>query len=135
MILARDVPLVALKTAVYDCISEKQSMDVHGVVPPKAKLPYMTIDDVIAKPDDTKLDVIWNVTVTINVLANEEQQKLVNEALNDITTIIAYYGPTLDVGSAYKVIDCNIGLVETFSEQTTGFHGLMQLEFLLGRKS
>lgn len=135
MIIARDIPLVALKTAVFKAIKDKQSMAVYGVVPPKTDFPYITIDAATAKPADTKLDVMWNVSVTINVWATEQQQQLVYEALDDITTIFSHYGLTLDVGMAYTVIDCNIGLVETFPEQTTGFHGLMQLDFLLERKS
>lgn len=135
MIIARDVPLMALKSAVFKAIKEKQSMAVHGLVPPKAAFPYITIDAVMAKPADTKVDVLWNVTTTVNIWATEEQQAQVYEAINDITTIFSHYGTALDLGTAYKVLDCNIELAEVFPEQTTGFHGTMQLSFLLERKS
>ena len=137
MITTRDVPLFALKKAVFKIISEKQSMPVYGLVADGTALPYVTIDDVIAKPADTKVDALWDVTATINIWAQGtvKQQKLVYEAINDITTIFSYYGSSLDIGTAYHTLDCNIELAEVFAEQTTGFHGTMQISFLLERKS
>ena len=134
MILAKTVPIYGLKKAIYETLAGKQSMTVHRVVPPKAKFPYMTIDDIIAKPDDTKVNVLWRMTATVNIWATEQQDALVDEALNDMTEIFSQIGTTLDVGTDYRIADCNIGIAETFAEQTTGFHGLMQLEFLLEEK-
>lgn len=134
MILARDLPLIAIQTAVFKTIKTKQDMPVMGAVTDKTPLPYITVDSVSAKPDNSKNSVGWRCSVNVNIWSSEHDKKKIYEALNDITTIFSVYGCNLDLGEAYEVTDCDISLAETFPEQTAGFHGLIILEFFIERK-
>ncbi len=132
MILIKDVPLVSLQQAVFKALKEGQTTAIYGDVPTKAKLPYITIGSVTLKPEDAKSMVLWTATINIDVWADKEGKREVNDVLNDISALLSYYGPTLAV-EGYKTISASIDVVEAFPELTTGYHGTLTVSFLLNK--
>ena len=132
MILIKDVPLVSLQQAVFKALKEGQTTAIYGDVPTKAKLPYITIGSVTLKPEDAKSMVLWTATINIDVWADKEGKREVNDVLNDISALLSYYGPTLAV-EGYKTISASIDVVEAFPKLTTGYHGTLTVSFLLNK--
>ena len=114
MILIKDVPLVPLQQAVFKILKAGQTTAIYGDVPTKASLPYMA-------------------TINVDVWADTNGKRKVNDVLNDISALLSYYGPTLPV-EGYKTISASIDVVEAFPEQTTGYHGTLTASFLLNKE-
>lgn len=131
MNLIKHVPIVPLQEGIYDLLAKGQSVPVHGKVPIEAPLPYITIDAVTAKPVDVKNMVQWNCSLTINVWGTLENKKTVYETVNDIVYLITKYGISKVAIDGFDVMDAVIDLVETFPEQTTGYHGTVTLLYQL----
>lgn len=133
MILIKDVPLVPLQQAVFKVIKDGQTTPVYGDVSEDAKLPYITIGSVTMKPEAAKSMVLWNATINVDVWADTNGKRKVNDVLNDISALLSYYGPTLAV-DGYKTISANIDVIEAFPEVTTGYHGTLTASFLLNKE-
>ena len=132
MILIKDIPLVNLQKAVFKLLKDGQTCAIYGDVPYNASLPYITIGAIQAKPNGSKDSVLWTISMQIDVWADKNGKKTVNDTLNDISTLISYYGTTLAVEN-YAVVDTNIDLAETFPEETTGYHGTLTASFTLSQ--
>lgn len=130
MILIKDVPLVPLQQAVFKVLKDGQKVAVYGDVTEDAKLPYITIGSVTAKPLGAKDKVLWSCAINVDVWADRNQRKEVNEIINDISVLLSYYGPSLAV-EGFKTMSASIDLVEAFPEQTTGYHGTLSASFEL----
>lgn len=131
MNLIKHVPIVPLQQAVYGLLANGQNVPVHGTVPAKAPLPYITIDAVTAKPVDVKNMVQWNCSLTINVWGTLESKQNVYETVNDIVYLVTKYGISKVTVDGFDVMDAVIDLVEVFPEQTTGYHGTVTLLYQL----
>lgn len=132
MILIKDVPLVPLQQAVFKVIKEGQTTPVYGDVTEDAKLPYITIGSVTMKPEAVKNMVLWTATINIDVWADTNGKRKVNDVLNDVSALLSYYGSTLAV-DGYKTISASIDVIEAFPEATTGYHGTLTSSFLLNK--
>lgn len=117
--------------AVYSLLTNGQNVPVHGTVPANAPLPYITIDAVTAKPVDVKNMVQWNCSLTINVWGTLKNKQKVYETVNDIVYLVTKYGISKVAIDGFDVMDAVIDLVETFPEQTTGYHGTVTLLYQL----
>lgn len=131
MNLIKHVPIVPLQMAVYSLLTNGQNVPVHGTVPANAPLPYITIDAVTAKPVDVKNMVQWNCSLTINVWGTLKNKQKVYETVNDIVYLVTKYGISKVAIDGFDVMDAVIDLVETFPEQTTGYHGTVTLLYQL----
>ena len=132
MILIKDVPLVPLQQAVFKVIKEGQTTPVYGDVTEDAKLPYITIGSVTMKPEAVKNMVLWTATINIDVWADTNGKRKVNDVLNDVSALLSYYGPALAV-DGYKTVSASIDVIEAFPEVTTGYHGTLTASFLLNK--
>jgi len=130
----RNIPLVKLREQLFSLFAEKQDVKVFGHVPDESELPLITFGAVIAKPMDTKQDVFWECSATIDVWGDEDSEDVIAGTLDDISLILSVYGEKLDIGDDFKIQDCSISLIETFPEETTGYHGLMTVDFLIQKK-
>ena len=132
MILIRDIPMVALQKVLFALIKSKQSTPIYGKVPLNATFPYITIGGITAKPVMVKDVVIWNTSVTFDVWGSPDDQQAVNEAINDISALITYYGQSLQI-EHYEVIDAEIDLAETFPAADNGYHGNLTAIFKMNK--
>ena len=124
MRVIREVPMVALHTALVKLLTVGQRCSVYGEVPPKAARPYITVGDATFKPTGTKDCLIWRVTTNVEVWASREQRRNLNEVMNDIATILTEYWSKLAV-DGFHVMDCDIDFLETFEESGGGYHGIV----------
>lgn len=122
MILIKDVPQISLRRALYSLLNEGQNHNVYGDVPEEATLPWITIGGMIFSPVGSKTTVIWQARVNIEAYSDGTQKLELNEMLNDICTLVSYYGNSLEI-EGYSIIDTEIETVETEQETTTGYHG------------
>lgn len=134
MRIIKTIPTVSLQKAVFKLLSKGQDKKVYGQVPEGAAFPYITIDSMTAKPLDTKNSIQWNCSLTVNVWGTEEGKQAVYEAVSDITYLISKYGVEKVVVDGFAVLDAQIDMIETFPEQTTGYHGLVQINYQLSDK-
>jgi hypothetical protein len=133
--IIKNIPTVALQQAIHNLLSKGQDKAVYGEVPESVTFPYITIDAITAKPLDTKNSMQWNCSLTVNIwgVNDGKGKKAVYETVSDITYLISKYG-TLVVIDGFAVLDAQIDLIETFPEQTTGYHGLIQINYSLSDK-
>jgi len=122
MILIRDIPLIPLQEALYTLLKNGQSIPIYGKVPTDAALPYITVGGITAKPIAVKDINIWAMSITLDVWGSPDDKEAVNEALNDISALITFYGEELAIDH-YKVIDAEIDLAEVFPAADGGYHG------------
>lgn len=122
MILIKDVPQISLRRALYSLLNEGQNHNVYGDVPEEATLPWITIGGMIFSPVGSKTTVIWQARANIEAYSDGTQKLELNEMLNDICTLVSYYGNSLEI-EGYSIIDTEIETVETEQETTTGYHG------------
>lgn len=134
MIIIREVPLVALQKALFKALKDGQTTTIYGGDAPEgAKLPYITFGSTTAKPILVKNAEMWNATINLEVWGNNKQRQVVNDILNDLVTISTFRGESLSMDN-FDVVKVDVDLVETFPEQTTGYHGSMTLLFALSKK-
>ena len=124
MRVIREVPMIALHTALVQLLKAGQPRPVYGEVPPKAARPYITVGDATFKPIGTKESLIWRVTTNVEVWAAREQRRGLNEVMNDISTLVTAYWNKLAV-DGFHVMDCDIDFLETFEENGGGYHGIV----------
>ena len=124
MRVIREVPMIALHTALVKLLKTGQSCPVYGEVPSKAERPYIPVGDATFKPIGTKESLIWRVTTNVEVWAAREQRRSLNEVMNDISTLVTEYWNRLMV-EGFRVIDCDIDFLETFEENSGGYHGIV----------
>lgn len=134
MRIIKTIPTVSLQKAVFKLLSKGQDKKVYGQVPEGAAFPYITIDSITAKPLDTKNSTQWNCSITVNVWGTDEGKKDVYETVSDITYLISKYGVEKVTVDGFAVLDAQIDMIETFPEQTTGYHGLIQINYRLSDK-
>ncbi len=134
MRIIKTIPTVSLQKAVFKLLSKGQDKKVYGQVPEGAALPYITINSITAKPLDTKNSTQWNCSITVNVWGTDEGKKDVYETVSDITYLISKYGVEKVAVDGFAVLDAQIDMIETFPEQTTGYHGLIQINYQLSDK-
>lgn len=130
MILIKDVPQVPLRRALFSLLQEGQNKNIYGDVPEDATFPYIVIGSMIFSPIGSKTTVIWQAKVNIEAYSDGLQQLELNEMLNDICTLVSYYGNSLEI-EGYSVVDTEIETVETEQETTTGYHGTVTVVFKL----
>lgn len=130
MILIKDVPQVPLRRALFTMLTDGQDHNVYGDVPEDAVLPWITIGGMIFSPIGSKTTVIWQAKTNIEAYSDGTQKLELNEMLNDICTLVSYYGNSLEI-EGYSVIDTEIETVETEQESTTGYHGTVTAVFKL----
>lgn len=134
MRIIKTIPTVSLQKAVFKLLSKGQDKKVYGQVPEGAAFPYITINSITAKPLDTKNSTQWNCSITVNVWGTDEGKKDVYETVSDITYLISKYGVEKVTVDGFAVLDAQIDMIETFPEQTTGYHGLIQINYQLSDK-
>lgn len=134
MRIIKTIPTVSLQKAVFKLLSKGQDKKVYGQVPEGAAFPYITINSITAKPLDTKNSTQWNCSITVNVWGTDEGKKDVYETVSDITYLISKYGVEKVAVDGFAVLDAQIDMIETFPEQTTGYHGLIQINYQLSDK-
>lgn len=134
MRIIKTIPTVSLQRAVFKLLSKGQDKKVYGQVPEGAAFPYITIESITAKPLDTKNSTQWNCSITVNVWGTDEGKKDVYETVSDITYLISKYGVEKVTVDGFAVLDAQIDMIETFPEQTTGYHGLIQINYQLSDK-
>lgn len=132
MILIKDIPMVSLQKALFKLIKEKQDKPIYGSVPTDAAGFYITIGGITAKPTPVKDVTIWNMSVTFDVWGSPDDKEAVNESVNDISTLITYYGMSLQIEN-YEVIDVDIDLAETFPAADNGYHGNLTAIFKMNK--
>ena len=134
MRIIKTIPTVSLQKAVFKLLSKGQDKKVYGQVPEGAAFPYITINSITAKPLDTKNSTQWNCSITVDVWGTDEGKKDVYETVSDITYLISKYGVEKVTVDGFAVLDAQIDMIETFPEQTTGYHGLIQINYQLSDK-
>lgn len=134
MRIIKTIPTVSLQRAVFKLLSKGQDKKVYGQVPEGAAFPYITINSITAKPLDTKNSTQWNCSLTVDVWGTDEGKKDVYETVSDITYLISKYGVEKVAVDGFAVLDAQIDMIETFPEQTTGYHGLIQINYQLSDK-
>lgn len=130
MILIKDVPQVPLRRALFSLLQEGQNHNIYGDVPEDATFPYIVIGSMIFSPIGSKTTVIWQSKVSIEAYSDGIQQLELNEMLNDICTLVSFYGNSLEI-EGYGIVDTEIETVETEQETTTGYHGTVTVVFKL----
>ena len=130
MIRIKDIPQVALRTALFALLKDGQSCDVYGDVPERAALPYITLGAMTFRPVGNKTAVIWQATAGIEVWADGNQKREMNDILNDICVLFSYYGADLEI-EGYHIIGTELESVETWPESVTGYHGTVTVIFTL----
>lgn len=134
MLIIRDVPLVSLQKQIFAVLSNGQNHKVYGgTLPLDATLPCITFGNVTAKPITVKNDAIWHCTVTMDVWAGTDEKEVVNEAVNDISALLTFKGPDMQIDS-YNVLAVDIELVEAFPSDQYGYHGTVTAVFDLQHK-
>ena len=130
MILVKDIPQVLLRTAIFKLLKDGQEHNVYGDVPEGGAFPYITLGAMNFRPVGNKTSVIWQATTAIEVWADGNQKRELNDILNDICILLSYYGSDMEV-EGYHIIDTELELVETYPETTVGYHGTVTVNFTL----
>ena len=130
MILIKDVPQIPLRRALFSLLNDGQDHNVYGDIPEDAALPWITIGGMVFSLVSSKTTVIWQAKVSIEAYSDGIQQLELNEMLNDICTLVSFYGNSLEI-EGYSIIDTEIETVETEQETTTGYHGTVTAIFKL----
>lgn len=134
MLIIRDVPLVPLQEQIFAVLKAGQDHAVYGgALPLNAETPCITFGNVTAKPIMVKNESMWNCTVTIDAWADTDEKQIVNEMVNDISTLITAKGPIMQL-EAYHVVAVDIELVEAFPSDQYGYHGTVTAVFVLQQK-
>lgn len=124
--MIKTIPLTALQTAIFKCLKQGQTVSIYGDVPTKAKLPYITIGVIVAKPYSVKDVNLWEASINIDVWATKEDKKLVNETLTDICYIITYLDTRIPI-EGYAFNSVSIETVEAFAAEGGGYHGTVTI--------
>ena len=130
MILVKDVPQVPLRRALFSLLADGQDHNVYGDIPEDAVFPWITIGGMIFSLIGSKTTVIWQAKANLEAYSDGTQKLELNEMLNDICTLVSYYGNKLEI-DGYSIIDTEIETVETEPETTTGYHGTVTVVFKL----
>lgn len=122
------IPLNVVTAALYQRLTEHQTIPVYDDVLPDADAPYISFGLFTCKDDGTKTDDICNVTANIDVWSNYAGKKEVNEISNDIITLIK--AALLDLSAdGFKHLDSEVDFFESFSEDDSGYHGVITFIF------
>lgn len=130
MIRIKDIPQVSLRTALFGLLKDGQAHHVYGDVPESASLPYITLGAMTFRPVGNKTVVIWQATAGIEVWADGNQKREMNDILNDICLLLSCYGTELGI-EGYRVIGMELDLIEAYPETTAGYHGTVTVVFRL----
>ena len=91
-----------------------------------AKLPYITIGAINAKPNGAKHTAIYDVSVQLHFWSEYQGKREINLMMNDIATVLTYV--KLDMFSdGFRAIAQEIDFYEVFVEEEQGYHGVITL--------
>lgn len=124
MRIIRSVPVYALRKALFALLKAGQDRPIYGALPKSTPSPFITIGAATFKPIGTKSGVLWRATTQIHIWADYGHLAALNETMNDIAVILTAYGNRLNVDK-FAVIDCDIDFLETYEEESAGYHGVI----------
>lgn len=125
MFLVKHVPLSELRSKIYKLIKGGQTHTIYGAIDTEdASLPYLTMGAITLKPSGSKDLALWKVSVQIHAWTGPDDMATMNAMLDDIVALLSSGSPGLEVG-AYKIIDAETDLVESYEETSYGFHGIV----------
>lgn len=121
------LPLLALQKAIYERLSNHQSVPVYDAWPDTVDIlhdmPCISFSNFTYKPDGAKREHIARCTLQIDIWSNQEGRKEVQEITNDVMLLLEYTPFVLD--DNFSVISQEIEFFESFPEEATGYHGVI----------
>ena len=84
------VPILAVQKGLVSLLKAGQSTKIYDDVVPKAKLPYISIGAINAKPNGSKDSAIYDVSVHLHLWSDYQGKFEINSMMNDVATVLSY---------------------------------------------
>lgn len=120
------VPILAVQKGLVTLLTQGQSTKIYDDVVPKAKLPYISIGAINAKPNGSKDRAIFDVSVQLHLWSGYQGKFEINSMMNDVATVLSY--ASIDTSAdGFSVVSQEIDFFEVFSEELHGYHGVITI--------
>ena len=120
------VPILAVQKGLVALLTQGQSTKIYDDVVPKAKLPYISIGAINAKPNGSKDRAIFDVSVQLHLWSGYQGKFEINSMMNDVATVLSY--ASIDTSAdGFSVVSQEIDFFEVFSEELHGYHGVITI--------
>lgn len=124
--LKKRVPILAVQKGLVTLLTQGQSTKIYDDVVPKAKLPYISIGAINAKPNGSKDRAIFDVSVQLHLWSGYQGKFEINSMMNDVATVLSY--ASIDTSAdGFSVVSQEIDFFEVFSEELHGYHGVITI--------
>lgn len=118
------IPGESFQTAVGKLLSAYQTVPVYDSVPKGAKLPYIVLDELIARPGGSKDHAVYDVSLNIVVYSTYHGKKEVNNIINDIATIVS--GAWIDMSAdKFQIMNQWVEACDMFPGGPEGYRGIV----------
>ncbi len=120
------VPILAVQKGLVTLLTQGQSTKIYDDVVPKAKLPYISIGAINAKPNGSKDRAIFDVSVQLHLWSGYQGKFEINSMMNDVATVLSY--ASVDTSAdGFSFVSQEIDFFEVFSEELHGYHGVITI--------
>lgn len=89
-VIKQRVPILAMQKALVKLLKAGQTFSVYDDVERHAKLPYITIGAINAKPNGAKHTAIYDVSVQLHFWSEYQGKREINLMMNDVATVLTY---------------------------------------------
>ena len=125
-VIKQRVPILAMQKVLVKLLKAGQTYPVYDDVERHAKLPYITIGAINAKPNGAKHTAIYDVSVQLHFWSEYQGKCEINLMMNDVATVLTYVKLAMS-GDGFLAIAQEIDFYEVFAEEEQGYHGVITL--------
>lgn len=125
------LPNNVLQKALIKLLKEKINplIGVHDFVPANARIPYITIGNIVTHDTSTKTEDNTRLEIQINIWSTYKGKYEINRIAENIINLLTSEEGYLNVeDSGFKVYEQTINMYEAFPEDNTGYNGVINLE-------
>lgn len=133
--LINRIPFNAVQKGIYQLVSQGQSVPVYDSLPTGTEtMPYIWLGEFHGTPvDRNKTHTMHAISQQLDVWSAQQGKKEINGIMDDIAYLVSRYELGLDgyrqVGAAN--IPLYQAVCETYADQTSAYHGIVMLEYLI----
>lgn len=98
----RNYPAQELQKAIYQALSEIESVDVFDEIPDNANFPYIVIGDDTVNDDSTKTEYGYDVTAAVHVFSRYEGYKELKEIMGSVIRALELSGLEMTGFNVYR---------------------------------
>lgn len=120
------IPLNSISKAVYQLLTNHQTVPVYDDVPQEAATPYITMGTFTCKANEIKNNDLVDATLNMEIWSQYQGKKEVNSIADDIITLLS--AATFDLSEdGFACLGTEVDFFESYPEEDFGYHGILTI--------